>query len=258
MSAKNKAIETLLKNKKKFEELRADKNEAEEKETDIPAKQPSDTKPQVNIAERYEQKLSSSGSSQGEIGKKIDDFLNTLDRKYDAYLDRLTEQNYRDTDTYKEIMDDYSALGRQMAYSSSASAAAGNAGNIDSMASANAHRQMLAYKNAGEQAAKAEYSDESDRYAKGLGAYASDVGDAYSLLSESAAREDSANMSLLEAYEKYKKLQSESAIEVADVSDRSEELDRKNITNRYLSYVNMLSRIFPDYAEEIQSVFFPV
>ncbi len=210
------------------------------------------------IGKKYENILISAQGGQSDTHKKINAFLGKLNQKYDAYLDRLTGESYKDTDYYNGIVSEYEALGKKMAYDAAASSAAANAGNIDSLASANAHRQVISYKNAGERAARDAYSEEMDRYTKGLGNYASDMVDAYDLLSDSEQKNNSFTLSLANAYRDHAKLQAQSGKNAEKSADRSDELDKSNITNRYLSYAKMLSEIYPDYAREIEELFFSV
>ncbi len=255
---KNKEEEEVKKEEPKKEVEQVKEQVTEQKGEAV--KVPSST----DIVKEYENKLSSASSAQGDVQKKIDAFLGELNQKYDAFLDRLTGESYKDTDYYNGIVSDYESLGRKMAYNAAASSAADNAGNFNSVGSANAHRQMLSYKNAGEQAARDAYVDELDRYTKGLGDYASDLIEAYGLLSDSTQKSDNFTLSLIEAYENYKKLQDakekadkESVVQNSGIGvDLSGGLDKNNATNRYLTYSKMLSQLYPDYAEEIEKIFF--
>lgn len=75
-------------------------------------------------------------------GKKQLDYLNNFD---------ITSQPY-----YDGIMAQYNLYGDNAAKGAQASGAAGNSGNIDSYAQANANRQQLAFATAGQEAARAE------------------------------------------------------------------------------------------------------
>ncbi len=217
------------------------------------------------INSEYEKKLLSAASAQSDVQKKIDTFLGNLTEKYDAFLDKLTGESYKDTDYYNSIKSQYEGLGEKMAYGAAASTASSNAGNFDSVGAANAHRQMLSYTNAGEQAARDAYAEELDRYTKSLGGYASDLTNVYKLLSDSADKADDYDISLLDALEGYRKLEDEKEIANKKISasksesiakDMASELDKKNLTNRYMTYAGILSQLYPDYASEIQRVFF--
>ena len=209
------------------------------------------------INQRYENELLSSSSGQLDVQKKIDSFLGDLTQKYDSFLDKLTGTSYKDTDYYGSIVSEYENLGKRMAYEASASAAAANGGNFDTLGAANAHRQTLSYKNAGEEAARDAYNEEIDRYAKGLLNYASDISDAYRLLSDSAGKADDYDISILEALEGYRKLQDDKATRNEEVIIEAfrEDIDKNNKTNRYFTYAQMLANLYPEYREEIQKLF---
>ncbi len=297
---------SAVRNIKKLAKTNKEDKEEEKKPAEVrPAPTPSQNKTEAvytpvnsistaaenKITQLYEDKLLSASSTQSEVQKKIDGYIDGLTQKYDAFLDMLTGDSYKDSDHYKSIVSSYEDIGKRMSYGASASSASDNAGNIDSLGAANAHRQMLSYKNAGESAAREAYSEDLDRYAKGLGNYASDLTEGYSLLSQSSEREDNYNLSLLEEYERYqqmkndneradrelaeKRAQRESDREMSEreleeqiakrkaseeakkreFADLSDDLDSNNITNRYISYAKMLAQIYPDYAQEIQNIF---
>ncbi len=217
----------------------------------------SKTSSSEKINQRYENTLASASSGQLDVQKKIDSFLGDLTGKYDAFLDKLTEASYKDTDYYGSIVSEYEELGKRMAYDASASAAASNGGNFDTLGAANAHRQMLSYKKAGEQAARDAYSEEIDRYAKGLLNYASDISDAYKLLSDSAGKADDYNISMLDALEGYRRLQDEKEATKQEtiIKELREKLDKDNKSSRYFTYAQMLATVYPEYREEIQKLF---
>ena len=209
-----------------------------------------------NLREKYKKTLSSASSEQKKVQDKIGEYVEDLGERYDALLDKLTNSNYRDIDSYRSILDEYTALGEKMAKNASTSSAADNSGNFDSFSAANAHRQAIAYKNAGETAAAEAYDRDIDRYAKLLGDYAEDTKDAYSLYSTSAERTDDFTLSLIDDLANSQKLALDAAkAGDSSVFDLSEELDPNNSSNRFDTYMNMLIAIYPDYADEIHNYF---
>lgn len=79
-------------------------------------------------------------------------------------LDSLLNYDYTQQSFYQPIMDTYNLYGDNAANSALATGAAGNAGNIDSYAAANAARQQLAFTNAGHQAALAAAAQNQGSY----------------------------------------------------------------------------------------------
>ena len=86
---------------------------------------------------------------------------------------------------YENLMAQYQLGGQSAAKGALASGAAGNSGNIDSYAAANANRQQLAYTTAGTQAAL-------DAYAHQLAAWQNAFGGAAGLLDSAAMRNNEA------------------------------------------------------------------
>lgn len=79
-------------------------------------------------------------------------------------LDSLLNYDYTKQSFYQPIMDTYNLYGDNAANGALATGAAGNAGNIDSYAAANAARQQLAFTNAGHQAALAAAAQNQGSY----------------------------------------------------------------------------------------------
>jgi hypothetical protein len=79
-------------------------------------------------------------------------------------LDSLLNYDYTQQSFYQPIMDSYNLYGQNAANGALATGAAGNAGNIDSYAAANAARQQLAFTNAGHQAALAAAAQNQGSY----------------------------------------------------------------------------------------------
>lgn len=79
-------------------------------------------------------------------------------------LDSLLNYDYTQQSFYQPIMDTYNLYGDNAANGALATGAAGNAGNIDSYAAANAARQQLAFTNAGHQAALAAAAQNQGSY----------------------------------------------------------------------------------------------
>lgn len=88
-----------------------------------------------------------------------DDRISEMVKRYGELYTALTDGSWQNSDTYKTIMANYAAEGKRAAYSGLADTAASNAGNVDSYAAANAHRQNLSYLKAGESAARQAYTD---------------------------------------------------------------------------------------------------
>ena len=209
-----------------------------------------------SLRERYEKTLLSATSEQKGVMDKIGEYVEDLGERYDALLDKLTNSDYKDIDRYRNIVDEYTAIGEKMAKNAASSSAAENSGNFDTFSAANAHRQAIAYKNAGEAAAADAYDRDIERYANILGDYAADTKDAYSLYSSSAGEMDDFTLSQIDDLADSQKLAIESAKAGAgSLLDLSGEIDPNNQTNRFDTYMNMLIAIYPDYAEEIHNYF---
>ncbi len=211
--------------------------------------------------EDYEKKLTGAVSAQREVKDSIESYIESLSEKYDSMLEKLTEGNYRDYELYDDIVSEYEALGEKMSNSAVADAAAQNSGNIDTLAAANAHRQVISYKKAGDEAARDAYNESVSNIADSLSQYISDATDAYSLLSQSAEREDDFNLSLLDAYSDYQSAKSKAAESSGNSGidlDRLQELDEDDASKRYDTYMDMLISIYPEYGEEIRNIFHPI
>ena len=208
----------------------------------------------------YENKLIGASSEQSEVKDKINGYIDTLEEKYDAFLDKLLSESYKDHNAYNDIVSGYTELGKKMAYDASASAASSNSGNFDTLGAANAHRQMISYKNAGENAARDAYNDSISAYAEGLKDYASSTGDAYSLLSQSADRKDDFTLSLIDDYANYNKFYYDSLEKLkenAAENEASGNSDYDALAARVDSYIGMLMTVYPQYAEELEKLFYP-
>jgi hypothetical protein len=91
----------------------------------------------------------------------------TLFNDWNDYL-KDVRTGYTGTDYYNSIAQTYAELGDEAVLGALASGGAENAGNIDSYAKAQAQRQQLAYKNAGEAAALGQYNAIMDNLYKGV------------------------------------------------------------------------------------------
>lgn len=209
---------------------------------------------------QYENKLISASSEQNEVKEKIDKYLESLEEKYDAFLDKLLNESYKDHSAYNDIVSGYTDLGEKMAYNASASAASSNSGNYDTLGAANAHRQMISYKNAGENAARDAYNESISAYADSLKDYASNAGDAYSLLSQSADRKDDFTLSLIDDYANYRKTYDDMFEQLKENfadKEASDNSDDEGLAERVDSYISMLMTVYPQYAEELERLFYP-
>lgn len=210
-----------------------------------------------DMYEKYRELLENSQSSQNRVIDQIEQYLESLGNRYEELLSKLDEGNYRDYELYEDIVADYTALGERMAKGAVAGSAASNSGNIDTLSAANAHRQMLSYKNAGENAAREAYSEDIQKSAEGLKSYASDLGEVYSLLSESANRLDDKNIAILDAYKDYLKSMTDRLKVYTDlgISVDEQQLDPNSYANRMDQYMGALIALYPSYGEEIQNMF---
>ena len=100
-------------------------------------------------------------------------------------MDYIRDMDMTKQPWYENLMAQYQLGGQSAAKGALASGAAGNSGNIDSYAAANANRQQLAYTTAGTQAAL-------DAYAQQLAAWQNAFGGAAGLLDSAAMRNNEA------------------------------------------------------------------
>ena len=227
---------------------------------DLPSKESlASAKEDKDPLSRYEKELLGASSAQSGVKEKIEGYIDSLEEKYDAFLDKLSSESYKDHNAYNEIVAGYTELGEKMAYDASASAAASNSGNFDSLGAANAHRQMISYKNAGENAAREAYNDSISAYADGLKDYSSGTGDAYSLLSQSAERKDDFTLSLIDDYANYHKLHDDMLNKLKKENEAegdSDKLEYDALRQRVDNYVSLLMTVYPEYAEELERLFY--
>jgi hypothetical protein len=100
-------------------------------------------------------------------------------------MDYIRDMDFTQKPWYENLMAQYQLGGQSAAKGALASGAAGNSGNIDSYAAANANRQQLAFTTAGTQAAL-------DAYAQQLAAWQNAFGGAAGLLDSAAMRNNEA------------------------------------------------------------------
>lgn len=100
-------------------------------------------------------------------------------------MDYIRDMDFTQKPWYENLMAQYQLGGQSAARGALASGAAGNSGNIDSYAAANANRQQLAFTTAGTQAAL-------DAYAQQLAAWQNAFGGAAGLLDSAAMRNNEA------------------------------------------------------------------
>lgn len=100
-------------------------------------------------------------------------------------MDYIRDMDFTQKPWYENLMAQYQLGGQKAANGALSSGAAGNSGNIDSYAAANANRQQLAFTTAGTQAAL-------DAYAQQLAAWQNAFGGAAGLLDSAAMRNNEA------------------------------------------------------------------
>lgn len=100
-------------------------------------------------------------------------------KNYQDLYNRLFNTNYLDSDVAKTILEGYGIKGGAASDAEIAAGAGENSGNIDSYSAANAKRQQLAYKNAGQQAALAAWDTQIARALETLKAMGVDVSGYY-------------------------------------------------------------------------------
>ena len=178
----------------------------------------------------------------------------SLDNRRTELYDRLmSEYNsiYSDIEDGKlsedgeRILAEYRSAGERATGHTVAEVAASNGGNVDSYASANAHRQMIDYLSAGSEAAEKAESERASRLLTTLGAIY-DTGKGL-IDSESEGIADAAST----AYDVYKADQ-ERAIEDG-VWEKISPNDYYG--ERYEKYLSTLVTLYPDFAEEINDIF---
>ncbi len=212
------------------------------------------------VYQKYKDLLESTENKQTKASEDILSYINELSDKYDSFLVELSQGSYKDSKLYEDIVREYTALGEKMAGGSIAEGASGNSGNIDSLAAANAHKQMLAYRNSAEDVAREAYSEQIDKKASQLSEETERMLEAYSLYSDSAKRENDANIDLINEYKDAinERLKLIGAGGSNAEFDLSSELDKDSKSARYDSYMEMLIAIYPSYRTEIMEMFYPV
>lgn len=95
-----------------------------------------------------------------DFSKNLNTSRENIESKYNTLFEDLRTGDYTQKPYYQTILESYGIKGDAAANDASASGAAANAGNLDSYAAANAQRQQLAFKNAGQTAALNAYNSE--------------------------------------------------------------------------------------------------
>ena len=112
------------------------------------------------------------------LNELIKQYMGEQSGRYDDLYNWLKNSNPYETDVAKSIMSYYNAQGGKAANEATAEGIAGNAGNIDSYAAANALRQQLDFTNAGNNAVLNQFNAQSGKMLDTLRALGVDVGDA--------------------------------------------------------------------------------
>ncbi len=112
------------------------------------------------------------------LNNLIKQYMGEQTARYDDLYNWLKNENFYESDTAKNIMSYYNAMGGKAANEATAEGMAQNAGNIDSYAAANALRQQLDFTNAGNNAVLNQYNAQSGKMLETLKALGVDVGDA--------------------------------------------------------------------------------
>ncbi len=121
-------------------------------------------------------------------------------KNYQDLYNRLFNTNYLDSDVSKTILEGYGIGGDAASAAESAAGAAGNSGNIDSYSAANAKRQQLAFKNAGQQAALAAWDTQIARALDTLRSMGVDVSGYYQQMQGNADSDADYIKNLLASY----------------------------------------------------------
>ena len=158
--------------------------------------------------------------SQGEdadkqYNKQISESISDIEAKYGDLYSHIKETDYTQKPYYKTIMESYGIAGDDAADAESASGAGANGGNLDSYAAANARRQKLAFKNAGQSAALAAYNAEIGNLLNTLNSLGVNVNDLYATWSGdlSSQRENATNRYLGELESETTKYVSDNELE---------------------------------------------
>lgn len=134
------------------------------------------------------------------LNELIKQYMGEQTARYDDLYDYLKNTNYYDTDTAKNIMSYYNAMGGKAANEATAEGMAQNSGNIDSYAAANALRQQLDFTNAGNAAVLNQYNAQTGKMLDTLRALGVDVGDAQDRLAGILGGNQAYNAELLGGY----------------------------------------------------------
>ena len=167
-----------------------------------------------------------------EYNKQISDSISDIEAKYGDLYSHIKETDYTQKPYYKTIMESYGIAGDDAADAESASGAGANSGNLDSYAAANARRQRLAFKNAGQSAALAAYNAEIGNLLNTLNSLGVNVNDLYATWSGdlSSQRENATNRYLGELDSETQKYVSDNQLTGTKyVSDKDSE------TQKYVS-----------------------
>lgn len=142
----------------------------------------------------YAEQLNDLYGVQNEKSNKTFDTIvadkDTLFNDWNDYL-KDVRAGYTGTDYYNSIAQTYAELGDEAVLGALASGGAENAGNIDSYAKAQAQRQQIAYKNAGEAAALGQYNAIMENLYGGITGKANTAATAWGAMQDNVAGDQS-------------------------------------------------------------------
>ncbi len=199
------------------------------------------------------EKESGTYDARGELAASSANRESLENRRAELYDRLMREYNslYSDAENGKlsaegeRIMSEFRQAGENAAGHAVADNAAGNGGNINSYAAANAHRQMTDYIKAGSEAASKAENERTGRLLSVLdGIYGAGKG----ILD---SEEESIDNAASTAYDVYKAEQERSMAE--GEWEKISPLDYYG--DRYEKYLSTLVTLYPDFAEEINDIF---
>ena len=193
-----------------------------------------------------EKELSEASAEREGVMYRQNELYDKLRAEYDALAE--LEKSGKRSEYAEDIYERFKTAGENAALHAVADNAAGNSGNVSSYAAANAHRQMIDYLTAGEEAAYNADREKRESVLDVLDSMSSGLG---GILDSSA---DIVNDKAITAADKYGT--DNGGIIIGDSGDAvNTDSPGDTASERISTYIETLISMYPKYKEEIKKVF---
>lgn len=147
-------------------------------------------KQQQQLQDEYLKQAAAAAKKSQEASASIKGWADNHNSQYNKFIDYNYTHHYTDTPGYEKIMKSYGVAGNAAAKKASDGVRAGNGGNVDSYASANAKRQRLAFTDAAHEKALSADTATMDRIERLLTSYGVDMRSWGDSLQKGVAQDD--------------------------------------------------------------------